>query len=252
VASKCSMRKASHKRPALRPKPHLHGILFHITDRATDVPMRIEKHRPTLPRPWRRRWPHVAKRVALLRSERLSRPRFEMAGDALWVARVPRSHEVSVIRKDGARIDGIFRFRDGRCEARRDRNGLLAIEANWRMLQSTFASATHLRVMGKARHRSALINRRSLACREQQFPRSYEFGPGTARIVWQPEAVGGENDVAGDDHLFFNAVGRAPQAEPLKFLPHRCMISSSRGNPPSPQPRIARIRDVGKHEPPFQ
>jgi len=137
--------------------------------------------------------------VQLLLPQRARRLALEMVDHPFNLARVPGNHQVNVFRQDrtGPQHHAAATNRLGKTVA--DGAGLNAAEMDGRILERLLGCQSQGSVMGTGGDGTP---GRDLGrgAEPEEFPGAHKIGPGTARIIGQPEPIRREDHVVPKDH----------------------------------------------------
>lgn len=133
-------------------------------------------------------------------SQRACCSRFQMRSDLFVGTIVGRDDQMNMMGKNRAGMNNVAAvgYRSGKTA--RDDQRLYSRKAYRRVVQSVLGIAPKLSIVRCFRDRAMCFNFRRFA-ETKQFPRGNEFGPGSTRIVREPETVRAEDDVSAEYHV---------------------------------------------------
>jgi len=182
----------------------LRGVVLHVPNRPPNVSRRPQKNFPQAARP------RLGQPAACLpkRSERMdslghqlpSRRTFQEVGDLFHGIPMSPDDQMRVLRQDGGCPNVQAASLHKACKSVANLASLPAAESDSGIFQEVLGRNARLAIVRFSSHGAACVG----FCRPaeaDQFSRADELRPRTARIVRQPETVGGEDDVKADDHV---------------------------------------------------
>lgn len=186
--------------PPLGRLPFLQRILLDVQDRCVQVVRIIDKDLPVAPSP--DRWERIvgtSERVQALGQQSPRGAALQVRDDLRDVPVVTCDDQMDMIRQDRARKNDVIALPTGDGEPAPDGPRLNPRESDGRVLQRGLGLPSQFPVVRHVRER---LGRRHLGRLpvSQKFPRTDEVGPRSPRVVGEPEPVGGENEVVGEDH----------------------------------------------------
>lgn len=117
-----------------------------------------------------------------------------MADDAADVARLARDYQVHVLGQDRASVEDVFRFAARLFKSERDGACLHAVERDGRIIERLLGGQSQLTIVCCFGDRATSLG---FGCGTEnaELVAANVIRPGAARVVWQPETVGCEDDV---------------------------------------------------------
>jgi hypothetical protein len=131
--------------------------------------------------------------------------------DLLSLVPVPPDHQMYVIGKDAARVDHISGALHAVGKSFGHAKGLLPIEDHWSKDKRSLRSIAKGGVILTIRH-AARGGDFGCGAESEQLPAANEVGPTAALVIWEPESVGGDDDVMRENHGFLEGPSPALRA----------------------------------------
>ncbi len=132
--------------------------------------------------------------------QRPARPAFELIHDLRDGAVCAADDEVNMLRKDSAGMKAEEPMGHDFLEAEGDGHGLVSVPSDRWMFEELFHGEAMVAVVGNGGDGFSGFDFGGLSAGEEEFPCADEVGPASARVVGEPEAVGGEDHVVAEDH----------------------------------------------------